>query len=60
MEFIIPIKGAVKFNLTLDPTVWIFDDRRIDLKTFFNSTKITIDTMRNIRKRFLSLGKGNN
>ena len=35
MEFIIPIKGAVKFNITLDPTVWIFDDRRIDLDEFF-------------------------
>ncbi|MEI4771196.1 peptidyl-prolyl cis-trans isomerase [Psychrobacillus sp. FJAT-51614] len=35
MEQIIPIKGAVKFNITLDPTVWIFDDRRIDLDDFF-------------------------
>lgn len=35
MEFIIPITGAVKFNITLDPTVWIFDDRRIDLDEFF-------------------------
>lgn len=35
MENIIPIKGAVKFNITLDPSVWIFDDRRIDLKTYF-------------------------
>ena len=35
MEFIIPITGAVKFNITLDPTVWIFDDRRIDLAEFF-------------------------
>ena len=35
MDFIIPIKGAVKFNITLDPTVWIFDDRRIDLDEFF-------------------------
>lgn len=36
MEFIIPIKGAVKFNITLDPTVWIFDDRKIDLDEFFS------------------------
>jgi hypothetical protein len=35
MENIIPIKGAVKYNITLDPTVWIFDDRRLDLKTHF-------------------------
>lgn len=37
MENIIPIKGAVKFNITLDPSVWIFDDRRIDLKTHFTA-----------------------
>ncbi|MFJ8066248.1 peptidyl-prolyl cis-trans isomerase [Psychrobacillus sp. NPDC096426] len=36
MEFIIPIKGAVTFNITLDPTVWIFDDRKIDLDDFFS------------------------
>ena len=36
MEFIIPVKGAVKFNITLDPTVWIFDDRKIDLDEFFS------------------------
>lgn len=35
MENIIPVKGAVKYKITLDPTVWIFDDRRIDLKTYF-------------------------
>ncbi|MDI2589513.1 MULTISPECIES: peptidyl-prolyl cis-trans isomerase [unclassified Psychrobacillus] len=36
MEFIIPVKGAVKFTITLDPTVWIFDDRKIDLDEFFS------------------------
>lgn len=36
LEQIIPIKGAVKFNITLDPTVWIFDDRKIDLDDFFS------------------------
>ena len=35
LEFIIPIKGAVKFTITLDPTVWIFDDRKIDLDDIF-------------------------
>lgn len=39
MENIIPIKGAVKFKITLDPTVWIFDDRRIDLKSYFTSNQ---------------------
>lgn len=35
MNSIIPIKGAVTYSLTLDPTVWIFDDRRLDLNTYF-------------------------
>ena len=39
MESIIPVKGAVKYKITLDPTVWIFDDRRIDLKTYFVEKK---------------------
>ena len=40
MENIIPIKGEVKFQITLDPAVWIFDDRRIDLTTFFTEQQI--------------------
>lgn len=35
MESIITIKGNVKHTITLDPTVWIFDDRKVDLNTFF-------------------------
>ncbi len=38
MENIIPITGAVTYKITLDPTVWIFDDRRLDLKTYFTQT----------------------
>lgn len=32
---IITLKGKVKFPLTIDPSVWIFDDRKIDLNTYF-------------------------
>lgn len=35
MESIIFIRGKVKFNITLDPGVWIFDDRKADLNTYF-------------------------
>lgn len=35
MEMILPIKGKVKFPITLDAGVWIFDDRKIDLNTYF-------------------------
>lgn len=40
MSSIIPIKGAVTYHLNLDPTVWIFDDRRIDLNTYFTANKV--------------------
>ena len=40
VETIIPLKGAVKFQLTLDPTVWIFDDRKLDLTTYFHTEKV--------------------
>ncbi|WP_147531857.1 peptidyl-prolyl cis-trans isomerase [Bacillus marasmi] len=35
MENIIQIKGNVKFSITMDPGVWIFDDRKVDLTTYF-------------------------
>ena len=35
MKTAIQIKGNVKHAITLDPSIWIFDDRRIDLEDFF-------------------------
>ncbi|PFP29849.1 hypothetical protein COJ96_09205 [Bacillus sp. AFS073361] len=37
MENIIIISGNVKYTITLDPGVWIFDDRRVDLTTYFTT-----------------------
>lgn len=37
MENIIIISGNVKYTITLDPGVWIFDDRRVDLTTHFST-----------------------
>ncbi|MGB8002415.1 MAG: peptidyl-prolyl cis-trans isomerase [Anaerobacillus sp.] len=34
METIIPIKGKVNYAITLDASVWIFDDRKIELEEF--------------------------
>lgn len=34
MAEVIVMKGAVTFSITLDPSVWIFDDRKIDLRTY--------------------------
>ncbi len=39
MDNIIPITGKVKFSITLDPGVWIFDDRKVDLHTYFSGQK---------------------
>lgn len=44
MNTIMPIKGKVKFPITLDAGVWIFDDRRIDLNTYFTEEKNQEDT----------------
>jgi hypothetical protein len=38
MGSIISLGGKTKFTITLDPGVWIFDDRRIDLTTYFTRT----------------------
>jgi hypothetical protein len=35
MDNIIVLSGKVKYKITLDPTVWIFDDRKFDLTTYF-------------------------
>ncbi|MGA9226102.1 MAG: peptidyl-prolyl cis-trans isomerase [Mesobacillus sp.] len=40
MESIIPIKGKVKYKITLDPGVWIFDDRKVDLNTYFQQEQL--------------------
>jgi len=39
MDSIMSITGKVKFPITLDAGVWIFDDRRIDLNTYFVQEK---------------------
>jgi len=36
MENILLITGKVKYSITLDPSVWIFDDRKVDLTTYFS------------------------
>jgi hypothetical protein len=39
MENIIIIKGEVLYTITLDPGVWIFDDRKVDLDQYFIQSK---------------------
>jgi len=40
MSDILSFKGKVKFPITIDPSVWIFDDRRIDLTTYFDEQEM--------------------
>lgn len=41
MNSIILIEGKTKYTITLDPSVWIFDDRRVDLLTYFETDQVT-------------------
>ncbi|MBN8191605.1 peptidyl-prolyl cis-trans isomerase [Bacillus sp. NTK074B] len=50
MESIIPIKGKVKFPITLDSGVWIFDDRKVDLTTYFDNTTEKVDELEEYTK----------
>lgn len=45
MDSIIIIEGNVTYNITLDPGVWIFDDRRIDLLTYFDKDRESTDEL---------------
>ncbi|WP_285766478.1 peptidyl-prolyl cis-trans isomerase [Peribacillus sp. SI8-4] len=39
MEPIVFINGKVKYPITLDPGVWIFDDRKIEIDTYFHAER---------------------
>lgn len=36
---IVPIIGNVTYSITLDPTVWIFDDRKVEFEKAFEITQ---------------------
>lgn len=50
MESIVPIHGKVKYKITLDPGVWIFDDRKIDLDTYFTQETTKEDDLEEYTK----------
>jgi len=45
MNDIVLITGKVKYSITLDPGVWIFDDRKKRLKEFFQIQDKPIDPL---------------
>lgn len=50
MEGIIPLKGNIKYKITLDPGVWIFDDRKVDLTTYFQQESSKSDELETYTK----------
>lgn len=50
MEKIILFSGKVKYPITLDPGVWIFDDRRVDLTTYFHTEEEKKDELEEYTK----------
>ncbi|MDQ0217214.1 peptidyl-prolyl cis-trans isomerase [Peribacillus cavernae] len=50
MESILFIKGKVKYTITLDPGVWIFDDRKVDMDTYFQLEKKAVDELEEYTK----------
>ncbi|RKQ37361.1 hypothetical protein [Oceanobacillus halophilus] len=51
---IIPIAGKVSYSITLDPTVWIFDERKILLENAFSprGEKKKEDSIKKAAERF--------
>ncbi|WP_010301828.1 hypothetical protein [Kurthia senegalensis] len=43
MDTIILIKGKTNFEITLDASTWIFDDRKLDLTTYFTAEQVHVD-----------------
>ena len=50
MENIILVNGKVKFSITLDPSVWIFDERKLELTSFFDEKKNKVNELEEYTK----------
>ncbi|UFJ42970.1 hypothetical protein LOK74_10945 [Brevibacillus humidisoli] len=50
MSDVIVIRGAVAYTITLDPSVWIFDERKIDLRSY----DFTKESSQNEQERYAS------
>lgn len=55
MTDVIVVKGKVKFSITLDPSIWIFDDRKKSLKDFFANEEST--SFNNREEELSKMGK---
>ena len=50
MEKIISVIGKVHFSITLDPSVWIFDERKLELTSFFDEKQNQINELEEYTK----------
>lgn len=50
MQTVIHIQGQVEHSITLDPTIWIFDDRRLNLAHYFNADYVEKDELEEYKK----------
>ncbi|WAA11094.1 peptidyl-prolyl cis-trans isomerase [Fervidibacillus albus] len=51
MGNILEIKGNVSYKITLDPGVWIFDDRRVDLTNYFQKNTVQSSEKENYEEK---------
>ena len=56
MSEILFINGKVRFPITIDPTVWIFDDRKVDLTTYFDETRENTSELEAYLKTLRNIG----
>jgi len=45
LEPIVFINGKVKYPITLDPGVWIFDDRKVEIDTYFHAERVQVNEL---------------
>ncbi len=45
------INGKVKFPITIDPLVWIFDDRKVEIDTYFHKEIEKVDEIEDYTKK---------
>lgn len=50
MESIVLVTGKVKYTITLDPSVWIFDDRKKELHTYFHEPQVEVNKLEEYTK----------
>ena len=51
------INGKVKFPITIDPLVWIFDDRKVEIDTYFHKEQRKLTKLKTTQKKLLNFGK---